>query len=341
MDFAARKTPTKGDRSCVADDFRRNVFAQCQQISNIIQKLEVETRRVNELASTIEMNNAKACAMDDFHRVLMSQASEKKSRLQNQAIKFHTPTFLNDKDKRLYNAIKTRIKVANDSIKAEEDKLYTLLEKGENHKSMFIDMFDSANEKAIEQKSSYETIDSSAHFSNFIECLRLPTRAEVKSSFHGTSKLNVKKCKAQVDKYHCASNMLLHCLHKEEMKLRRLLLNRKGSSMWDDEFKRYEATKGQNKGTMANPLDHILFQIYRKQCENTCNMVGEWIRRAIEELNLSWHGNANESPSTRKLITTFLSATKLLNNETKGMSDNAGMYQKSNGYTEMIFCRKS
>ena len=56
--------------------------------------------------------------------------------------------------------------------------------------------------------------------------------------------------------------MLLHCLHKEEMKLRRLLLNHKGSSMWDDEFKRYEATKVQNKQTTANPLDNILFQIY-------------------------------------------------------------------------------
>ena len=90
---------------------------------------------------------------------------------------------MNDKDKRLYNAVKTRIKVSNDSIKAEEDKLYTLLEKGENHKSMFIDIFDSANEKAIGQKSGYETIDSSTHFSNFVECLGLFTRAEGKRFF--------------------------------------------------------------------------------------------------------------------------------------------------------------
>ena len=338
MDFAAPKRFSKENRSCAETEFRRNVFAQSQQISRIIKKLEIETRRVNELASTIELNNAKACAMDDFHRVLMSQASQKKSKSQNQAIRFNTPTFLNDKDKRLYNAVKTRIKVSNDSIKAEEDKLYTLLEKGENHKSMFIDIFDSANEKAIGQKSGYETIDSSTHFSNFVECLGLFTRAEGKSIFQGRGKLNVKKCKVQLDKNHGAPNMLLHCLHKEEMKLRRLLLNHKGSSMWDDEFKRYEATKVQNKQTTANPLDNILFQIYYKQCENTCNIIAEWINRAMQELNLSWHGNSNESPSTKNLITLFLSASKLLNNEIKEMSDNAGMYQRSNEHMEMIFC---
>ena len=135
--------------------------------------------------------------------------------------------------------------------------------------------------------------------------------------------------------------MLLHCLHKEEMKLRRLLLNHKGSSMWDDEFKRYEATNVQNKQTTANPLDNILFQIYYKQCENTCNIIAEWINRAMQELNLSWHGNSNESPSTKNLITLFLSASKLLNNEIKDMSDNAGMYQRSNEYMEMIFCPQS
>ena len=157
MDFAAPKRFSKENRSCAETEFRRNVFAQSQQISRIIKKLEIETRRVNELASTIELNNAKACAMDDFHRVLMSQASQKKSKSQNHATRFNTPTFLNDKDKRLYNAVKTRIKVSNDSIKAEEDKLYTLLEKGENHKSMFIDIFDSANEKAIGQKTRAKT----------------------------------------------------------------------------------------------------------------------------------------------------------------------------------------
>ena len=180
MDFAAPKRFSKENRSCAETDFRRNIFAQSQLDSELLRNSEIETRRVNELASTIELNNAKACAMDDFHRVLTSQASQKKSKSQNHATRFNPPTFLNDKDKRLYNAVKTRIKVANESIKAEE-KLYTLLEKGESHKSMFIDMFDSANEEAVEQKSVYETTDSSTHFSNFVECLGLSTRAEGKA----------------------------------------------------------------------------------------------------------------------------------------------------------------
>ena len=354
-----KKGKGKMHENLVERALRKIIYNEYGKMNHMIQAMERQTRRVNDLASTIEINNAKAYAMVDFDRVLTPDSSSIDISGKGNK-KYNTPNFLNDKDKRLYNAIKTRIKIANETIKIEENKIFNLMDKNEQEKSIFIDIFDTANDgeyMPVESYSPYQTKESVVHFLDFKEGLGLykninDNKKKQKLKANNNTKMmknkNTTKMTTNNDsnnentkKYY---NILLYGSHKDEMKLQKLLHNHMGSSMWNNNFKNFETTMEnyrQKTRNDSNTLDELLFQIYSKRCETTSNIFTKWINDVIEELNLTFHGNKNETDASNTLLKLLFFATKVLNNEINDMKYKLSMYRSSANEKEMMFIPRS
>jgi hypothetical protein len=343
----------KGHETAVERKLRTIILNEYGKMNNIINFLEQETYRVNQLAETVEMNNEKAYAMNDFSNVLTPPSAS--SNLSNAVnSKYQAPSFLDDKDKRLYNAIKSRIKVANEIIQNEENKIFDLNEKNQKEKSNFIGIFDSANDlayKPVDSYTKYQTKESLAHFLDFKAGLGL-YKSSATSNNNNTQEHNqgysnnLKQMNARnkhdeiiINKDAKYYTQTLHGLHAEQMKIKCILHNHNGSSVWDDKFKRFETLNvSQNKKRNNNNLfDNLLFKLYYKRCETASNIFIDWIDDVKDELNLTWHGNANESHSNASLLKLLLHITKILNDEINDMKYQLSMYRSSAKEKEMIF----